>query len=50
MLTQRVFDHQDWSNIFHCWVSRSGCASRARTLYRKGEYVKSDSKPMRRLS
>ena len=50
VLTSRVFDHQDWSNIYNYWVSRPGCAARARTLFRKGEYVKSDAAPMRRLS
>ena len=50
VLTTRVFDHQDWSNIYNCWLSRLSCAARARTLFRKGEYVKSDAAPMRRLS
>ena len=39
-----------WSNIYNCWVSRLGFAAQARTLFRKGEYVKSDAVPMRRLS
>ena len=50
VLTTRVFHHQDWSNIFNWWVIRPGCTARGRTLFRKGEYVKSDSAPMRRLS
>ena len=50
VLTTRVFDHQDWSNIYNCWLSRLSCAARARTLFRKGEYVKSGAAPMRRLS
>ena len=28
LLTSRVFDHQDWSAGFNCWVSRPGCAGR----------------------
>ena len=50
VLTSRVFDDQDWSNIYNCWVSRPGCAARARNLFRKREYVKSDAIPMRRRS
>jgi hypothetical protein len=46
VLKQQVFDHQDWSNHFHCWVSRPGYAARARTLFCKRMYVKSDSAPI----
>ena len=49
VLTQRVFDHQDWSPMYYCWVSRPNCATRARTLFRKGIYVKGDSAPMKRI-
>ena len=49
VLTSRFFNQQDWSNTFNCWVSRPGCAARSRTLFRQGEYVKSDAAPMRRL-
>ena len=50
LLTSRVFDHQDWSAGFNCWVSRPGCAGRSRTLFKKGEYIKSDAAPLKRLS
>ena len=49
VLTQRVFDHQDWSPMYYCRVSRPNCATRARTLFRKGVYVKGDSVPMKRI-
>ena len=49
-VTKRVFDQQDWSNTFNCWVSRPGSAARSRTMFREGEYVKSDAAPLRRLS
>jgi hypothetical protein len=48
LLTSRVFDHQDWSAGFNCWVSRPGCAGRSRTLFKKGEYIKSDAAPLKR--
>ena len=50
ILTSRVFDHQDWSSLYNCWVSRPGMASRSRTLFKRGVYVKSDSAPLTRLS
>ena len=50
VVTTRVFDQQDWSNTFNCWVSRPGSAARSRTMFREGEYVKSDAAPLRRLS
>ena len=36
VLTTRVFNHQDWSSAFNCWVSRPGCAARSRTLFKGG--------------
>ena len=50
ILTTRVFDHQDWSSVYNCWVSRPGMASRSRTLFKRGVYVKSDNAPLTRLS
>ena len=50
LLTTRVFNHQDWSARFNCWVSRPGFAARSRTLFKREEYVESDAAPMKRLS
>ena len=49
LLTTRVFNHQDWSARFNCWVS-IGFAARSRTLFKREEYVESDAAPMKRLS
>ena len=50
VLTTRVFDHQDWSSGFNCWVSRPWCAARSRTLFKRVEYVKYNATTMKRLS
>ena len=49
LLTTRIMDHQDWSACFNCWVSRPSCATRSRTLFKRGQYVKSDTAPLKRL-
>mgnify|MGYP001417594425 CR=1 FL=1 len=50
ILATRVCDHQDWSYEYDCWVSRPGMASRSRTLFKRGVYVKSDNAPLTWLS
>jgi hypothetical protein len=49
VLITRVFDHQDWSSGFNCWVSRPGCAARSRMHFKRGKYVKCNAAPMKRL-